>query len=403
MPEAVLTFSALELCDRGEYETAAELAGLRVGEWPENVSGGILTHAERLLVAGVITSHLGGIQQTGNQDIAREMLLESIELFGEDPRSWIARSWLGWAEYWAGRFDDALITAGNVLEAEIGPETRFMILLLRSAVYWHRGLTGEAWTELQQMEPLYDQCPSLMKGKFHNQRAVILRKLGETDRAILEYTSAKEFFKGHVRWQSIAVNNLAGVYLEAKQFSEAHRYVEQARELFEQIGDKTDLARALDQTALIYLAEGKLDDADEAIQRAISLAIGETLRECQETAEKIKHLRVIQLQNDRYNPTVPHKTPRSAPDPKPIAPTPGERSTAMTPLECASSLIENEPEKASILYDLFTWATSPRGDPQHEAAIDSIDRMLYAKTDDSERHRDSYRRSRLIHEVTSDP
>lgn len=370
----VALHTPLELCDRGEYETAAELAGLRVGEWPENVSGGNLTQAERLLVAGWITSRTGKIQTD-----AEKMLLESIRLFGDNPRVWIARLHLAWAEYWDGNYDAALSLAGRILESKADSPTRFMAFLLRSTMYWHEGLTNNAWIELEQMESLYDQCSAPLKGKFHNQRAVILRKLGETDRAIVEYDCAIQFFEGNLRWQAVAINNLAGVYLEAEQFSEAHKYADQARELFTALGDSNNLASALDQTAQIYLAE------------AMSVS-GKTLSEYQETDEKIKHIHVIQSQNDRYTPP---PAPHPAPHLKPIPPAPGERSTAMTQLEKALSLIET-PEHALAFWELFVWARGNRDDPAHEALVDEVEDFVHSKTEMCARHRETDKKSLLL-------
>lgn len=389
--------SSLGLCDQGEYKAAAEMAGLRVGEWPKNVSGGDYEHAEALLVAGIISTVEGGIRQTGDQSVAREMFIESIRLFGDDPKSWIAKSWLARAYYWDGETDRALELAEKVLSGPIDSPTRFRTLLTRASIYSDQGLSEQAFAELKQMEAIYESLAPLLKGQFHNQRGRVLRLMNETDRAIVEYDAAISFFEEtkSVRCQAIAANNLAGVYLETEQFAQAHEYAIEAQRLFQGLGDKTYEAKAWDQIAQIYLADGKLDEAEVAIQSGISLVeFGNVLGECKETADKIKNRRAIESVNERAKicPTSPSLLQ---------SPMPRERSIAMTPLHSAMHLMQN-PQEAAMLYDLIVWLLSARDDPQHEAEIDEIEEAVYSRTPDCERHRESYRRSRLVREVTSD-
>lgn len=370
MALTALTFSALELCDRGEYEAAAEMAGLRVGQWPENGSGGILTQAEAILVAGIITSTIGGIQLTADQAVARDMLTESIRLFGDDPRALEARSWLAWSDYRAGDFDRAMDLSGELLHEKLDCPTRFRTLLLRSSVYWARGFTEQAFSELLLMESLYDQCGTLAKGKFHEQRALIYRQKGELDHAIIDYDAAICFFHEarNVRWQAVATNNLVNIYLETEQFDRAHVYAAKARDLFRELGDVSYEVEAWDQIALIHLAEAK-------------------------QAEKIKRSLVVHSDNDC-------DTIRTAETlPKPILTE--RRGTMMAPLESASHLIQN-PDNAAVLLDLLIWATSARNDPAHETELDEIEEMLYSKTEDGVQHRKAYRGTRLLRAVTSE-
>lgn len=367
-----LTFSALELCERGEYEAAAELSGLTVGEWPETVPDGQSAQAEAILVAGTISSALGSIRQSGDQAIGREMLTESIRLFGDDPRSLVAQSWLVWADYWAGDLDGALALSVKLLQESLDSLTRFRVLMIRSAVYWDQGLSDQAFAELAEMETLYDECGPLAKGKFHNQRAVILRQRGETDRAIVDLDAAVSFFQesSNVRWQAVAANNLAGVYLETTQFDRAREYAEQARKLFHELGDKAYEAEALDQSAQIYLAEAK-HLAGEKIKRNLVIKSRD---------ENAKMHRAEYLPNELTR----------------------KRGAMMAPLENANHLIRNNPDDAAVLYDLFLQARSGQDNPQHTAELDEVEAMLYAKTTDGSQHREDYRRSRLVHEVTSE-
>lgn len=394
MLKAVFTFSPLELCERGDYKTAAEMAGLRAGEWPENVSEGILAHAEALLVAGVITSVAGGIQQAGAQTVAKEMLTEAIRLFGSDPRSLLARYRLARAENWDGQLARALKMANELLPLNLDSATRLRTLLLRAEIYCVRGLLDKAFADTEAMAAIYEEVGPQLKGQFHNQRGWILRKMNEIDRAVTEYDSAIHFFRqaGDVRCEAIASNNLSHIYLQTECFTEAHEYADRAQRLFCELGDKTFEAKARDQRALIFMAEGKLTEAEESIAKAMGLVcVGEILTELSATADKIKQAGDVQSGNE--NATM--RRPRYA--------SPGAEShkgnAAMTPTECASRLIQNDSDNAAVLYDLLVYARMPN-DPEHDAEMDGIEEMLFSKTDECINRREDYRRSRLVHPIS---
>lgn len=390
----VATLSPLELCDRGEYRAAAELAGLTVGERPVRGSEGILTHAMALLTAGVIQSCTGGIQQAGDQTLAKAMLTDAADLFGDDPRSNVARSWLAWSEYWDGNLDKALTIIDSI--TDVDSSVRFRAELLRASIYSDRDLPDQAFETLVGIEPLYESCDSLQKGKFHNQRGRVLRLLGEMDRAINDYDAAIEFFRTsqNVRCEAASTNNLAGVYLETGQFTEAHEYAERARVLWHDLGDKTYEAEAWDQTALAFLGEGKLIEAEASILSGISLVNhGETLRKCLVTFEKIKRVSDI-------HPTDECDSFRNARLPIPRPPTLSRKgSPPMTPLDCALSLIQNDPDLASTLLDLIVWATSARDEPKHEVELDHIERVVHSFTPECEQERTRDRGRRLVKSV----
>lgn len=391
MLTAVHTFSALELCERGEYKSAAELAGLTVGERPEKGSEGILTHAMALLTAGVIQSCVGGIQQAGDQALAREMLTDAADLFGHDPRANVARSWLAWSEYWDGQLDKALAIIDGL--TDLDPSVRFRTELLRASIYSDRDLPDQAFETLMGIEPLYDSCDSLQKGKFHNQRGRVLRLLGEMDRAINDYDAAIEFFRAsqNVRCEAASTNNLAGVYLETEQFAEAHEYAERAMNLWHDLGDKTYEAEAWDQTALAFLGEGKLNEAERSILSGISLVShGETLRKCLVTFQEIKRVSGI-------HPTDKCDSFRDARLPIPRPPAMSRKGgSVMAPLDCALSLIQNDPDLASTLLDLIVWATSARDEPKHEVELDHIERVVHSFTPECEQERTRDRGRRLV-------
>ena len=67
----------------------------------------------------------------------------------------------------------------------------------------------------------------------------------------------------------------------------------------------------------------------------------------------------------------------------------------MEPKDWAKRILSEHPEVAEDLYPLIVWATSNREDPSHEAQLDEVEELIYAKTHDSNRHRDSHKRELL--------
>lgn len=384
MLTAVIKFSPMELCDQGEYRLAAEMAGLTVGEWPENDSGGILTPAERLLLAGIIQSSLSGIQQEGDQAFARLVLEKSVELFGADRRSLMARDWLAWVEYRAGNADKALTDTEVLLSEPLETETRFRILLLRTTIYWERKQISEAWGVLLSTLPIYEACSSLSKGKFHGHRGLLLRAKGDLDRAILDYTAAIYFFgeSNNVRAHAIAINNLAGVYCDAKKYTEAYQYAEQARALFHDLGDKTYEAEALDQIAQIHLAQQKLAKSAKTVGQ------GFVLDGLSGMGDKIKP-----NDEDLYGDT--HSNDGRMPDISPLSLRIEPRDFPMSPLAILHYLIYSNPSHAPLLLSLIIWISSTSGNPQLEAERDNLERVCFSYTEEGEREREQDRERRL--------
>lgn len=373
-------FSALELCDQGEYLGAAEALGLSVGQWPR--SEGNSDYAEALLAAGIITSSVGGIQQSGDQAVAREMLEESFRLSGD----WTARAWQAWTFYWQDDLEQALNLVEESLTHDLSDAARFRSGYLLAAIYWQQGKLDDAWAAIERAVPLYETSSPILKGKLHCQRAMILRSQGETDRAILELEFAIHFYEGHPRCEAVAQNNLAGIYLETKQYDRAHEYADTARKLFHQLGDKTYEAKSLDQSALIYLAEGNIQKAREANAHSLVLVDrGEIVNECLATSAKIKHQAIFYEKTDNV------KMSDTSPTSKPAT----NLGNVMEPLEMATFLLQNQPDNAVVLLNLLIWARSNHSDPQHEAVLDEVEEAVYAKTPDCLSHLEEYRRSRL--------
>ena len=73
----------------------------------------------------------------------------------------------------------------------------------------------------------------------------------------------------------------------------------------------------------------------------------------------------------------------------------------MDPIALARHIVSEHPDCAEELYLLIVWATGNREDPTHEAQLDLVEAEVYAKTQDSIRHRTSYREDLMERTATT--
>lgn len=226
------TLLVVDLCEAGRYREAAEsLSGLDPAEHP--------------LAFGMVETAIG------NQEIAKDYLSRC--------EGALARTQLAYCYWRSGEFKEAR----DVLKAV--PES--FDSLLCEAIIENEAAPRKA-LELLDRAAVYS-VPAGSEARLHNQRAIALRKLGERDRAIGEYDAALHYFEeAKSDCLPLVINNLSRVYLDWGDYAEAHRYNDQAINLLR--NDSSHLAKAYDEKALIYLAEGNLDQAKNYASRAIS-------------------------------------------------------------------------------------------------------------------------------------
>ena len=154
------------------------------------------------------------------------------------------------------------------------------------------------------------------------------------------------------------------------------------------------LSAALDHEARIYLAEGKLNEAEDSILDAIGLiSNGHVLTVCLETYREIKNTLATEddENGDKIDSSQSSHVLNAA-----------KESTIMDPMDWALTLIQDAPENAIYVFNLLAWANSARGQPQHEAEIERISEAMWAKTPQAAKQREEYRKSLLIRPVTAD-
>lgn len=222
-----------DLCEAGRYGEATEaLAHLDPAEHP--------------LAFGMVET------ARGNQEAAKDFLSRCV---GERAVTQLAIAYWRSGEVKEAR--DILKTAPESFER-----------LLYQAIVETETAPGKALDLLERASAF--PVPSGSQARLHNQRAIALRRLGETDRAIREYDAAIHYFtEAKSDCLPLVLNNLAGIYLDCDMYADAHSRVDVAIRLLG--SDPSHLAKAYDQKALIYLAEGKLDQARNYANKAVSL------------------------------------------------------------------------------------------------------------------------------------
>ena len=279
---------AKQLEKAGEYQAACEAL---MEFWPERREPPKLDGLDRatrgrlLLRVGALAGWLGSTDQSeGDQEAAKDLITQSIEIFQE----------LGLSEevaeahtevalcYWReGSFDEARINLANALKClkNDTSDLRAVVLIRAGMVeVWARRL-NQALRFYDESGPLVERSgDSALKGAFHNQLANLYKNLatGERsndyiDRALIEYAAASFNFEeaGHTRYQACVENNLAFLLFSLDRYSEAHKHLDRARSLFNEVRDDVHLAQVNDTRARTLLAEGRLVEAERFARSAV--------------------------------------------------------------------------------------------------------------------------------------
>ena len=247
-----------------------------------------MTAAGVLLRAGSLSGWLGSVEQMeGAQDAAKDLISESITRFRAlEERAGVAaaQTELGVCYQRAGAYDEARVIyheALNTLTDSNQTELRAKILLRLVVVESCSGRYNDALRILTEAASLFEEgISAALKGKFHNELGLVLRKLGTaerrpdyTDRAIIEYTAASHHFEqaGHTSHRARAENNLGFLLYTIGRHDDAHEHLNNARILFLAAEDKGSVAQVDETRARVLLAQGRTRQAGRAIREAVRI------------------------------------------------------------------------------------------------------------------------------------
>lgn len=275
--------SAADLIYSGQYEVAQEVLGdlwcgigvrPKVDQYPPEIA------AEILLQCGCLSRLLGSAQPIKDiQERAKDLLFEALRIFqsqGNRAKTSEAQYELATCYWRSGAFEEARAFFDKALEDAETTEQRGKIQLKQTLIELSTGRHYEAWDLLNQIQ--IDEANDALKGRWHGQMALVLRRLiGEgrwdyADKAIIEYTAAIYHYEqaGNERYCANNLNNLAFLLYKMGRYEEAHQYLDRAEIIFKRLKDIGILAQVDETRARVFLAQGNYLEA----QRFVASAVG---------------------------------------------------------------------------------------------------------------------------------
>lgn len=286
--EAILRCqTALELKDKGRSDDAREALSplwTRVGERPDTIGLYPAVAAEVLLCAGILTRWIGSKDQIKeSQYLARDLISESITFYesaGDVKKIAAARAELAYCYWREGSLDEARIMFREALKKlTTEGNTRAHALLGLAVVEWSDSRCSEAFRILNESDSLFKKITNYTtKGTYHNQLAMVLRKLATSEnradylqRAVKEYEEADHYFKlaKNIVFRADVKNNLGFLLFKLGRYKEAHKYVAEARRLAVSVRDKVGAAQFDDTRAQVFIADGRFKEAETVAKSAV--------------------------------------------------------------------------------------------------------------------------------------
>ena len=131
--------------------------------------------------------------------------------------------------------------------------TRANALIFLSIVEWSASRYSHSLKLFNDNAALFKKIPNpTLKGAFHNQRAMTLRKLVTSEnrakyfrRIVREYEEADRYFKlaHNTLYRADVKNNVGNVLRQMRRFKEAYKYINEARRLAVMLKDKALVAQ----------------------------------------------------------------------------------------------------------------------------------------------------------------
>lgn len=263
----------------GQYEAARDELGelwAGIGERP-TVNAPPQMRAEILLQCGTLSGWLGSAKQLDTQDKAIDLLTEALHIFQTlnlKTKVSEAQYELGMCYFRKGAYDRARSVLDEAMQGLEDTELRAKILIRRTIIEIWLGKHHEAWDTLKEAQVFYEQCSDAVKGRWHGQMALVLRRLAceesradYSDRAIVEYTASVYYCEkaGHERYCATTLNNLAFLLHKLARYEEAHEHLDRAHNFLQKIRDVGLLAQVEETRARVLTAQQNYLEARRVI------------------------------------------------------------------------------------------------------------------------------------------
>lgn len=214
---------AADFIHKGQYEAAREALGemwLGVGQRPPISKLPPAVEAEVLLQCGTLTGWLGSVHNvSGAQEQAKDMLSEAARTFRAQgmPEKVSETQYELAACYWRlGQYGEARVVLYEALKSlrDSDTELRAKILIRRTNVEVWDNRWHDALNILKEAEPAFESANDALKGRWHGQKGLVLRRLAAAegqpdyyDRAIIEYTAAIYHYEQAKHERSAAITS----------------------------------------------------------------------------------------------------------------------------------------------------------------------------------------------------
>ena len=255
------------------------------GDWPRLHGLSLLSNADLLFTTGTLS---GCLSSTGRiskgQRHAEALLSGSIGLFehlGAKRSGAEAKIELALSYYRQGMFEPARNMLLRVIkELETGDKDLKALALIRLAVVErHAGHISDSLSSLSEAENIVDHSGALITGRYYHERATALKEAttpsdwsAHSEIIQSHFVRARFEFEsiGNLRYSAVVVNNLGYLLLGLGRHDEAEVFLLHAQGYFIRLDDKTRKAQVDDCLSRLYLATGRLEMAEVAIDRAIA-------------------------------------------------------------------------------------------------------------------------------------
>jgi tetratricopeptide (TPR) repeat protein len=236
--------------------------------------------AELFLRCGGIIGFLGNSKQITNaQEISKDLLTEARHQFlslYDFEKIAECENYLALAYWRTGEFVEADDWLRESFSRNLPPENhiRLYSYIIEGLINLDKKKYEEIIVKSENLEDEFEKhADDLLKGCFHNQVGLAYKNLGMKYSALKHLKQARAFFQKaeHKVYCGVTENNLAQFFHSEGNFAEAHNSANNARKIFEILGDKTREGFSLETKAQIFCAEHKYEKALKFIDDAIEL------------------------------------------------------------------------------------------------------------------------------------
>ncbi len=173
-----------------------------------------------------------------------------------------------------GEFDNALEIAEKIIDTS--HDFRYDAIVLKSRILWRKDFLDEALElSLGIVDDLSDRLidDKELKGQNFDIIGLIYFTKGQLDTSLEYYQMSLQIFEETGNKQDIAeaFNNIGIMYFYKGQLDTSLEYHQKSLQIREEIGNKQDISRSFNNIGNIYTTKGELNTALECLQKSLQI------------------------------------------------------------------------------------------------------------------------------------